>query len=143
MYIYIYIIYIHTYIYIYIYPPLFFQGGCREMCEIWAWDRLKLLLGLIIIIYTYIYIYIYNIFKFTVTPSICCFFGGGVIPSIYIYIYIYVCIYIHIIYIYIYIYIYTDKTSLRLIRRIGGGGKGPHWIDIGFTLDSLVKGFAS
>ena len=24
---------------------------------------------------------------------------------------------------YIYIYIYTDKTSLRLIRRIGGGGK--------------------
>ena len=32
----------------------------------------------------------------------------------------------------------TDNTSLRLIRRIGGGGKGPHWIDIGFTLDSLV-----
>ena len=29
----------------------------------------------------------------------------------------------------------TDKTSLRLIRRIGGGGKGPHWIDIGFTWD--------
>ena len=21
----------------------------------------------------------------------------------------------------------TDNTSLRLIRRIGGGGKGPHW----------------
>ena len=37
----------------------------------------------------------------------------------------------------------TDNTSLRLIRRIGGGGKGPHWIDIGFTLDSLVKGLAS
>ena len=30
----------------------------------------------------------------------------------------------------------TDKTSLWLIRRIGGGGKGPHWIDIGLTLDS-------
>ena len=31
---------------------------------------------------------------------------------------------------------YTDKTSLRLIRRIGGWVKGPHWIDIGLTLDS-------
>ena len=33
------------------------------------------------------------------------------------------------------IYVDTDKTTLRVIRRIGGGGKGPHWIDIGLTLD--------
>ena len=39
-----------------------------------------------------------------------------------IYIYIYIYIYIDI-YIYIYIYIYTDKTSLRLIGRLRGGGR--------------------
>ena len=27
----------------------------------------------------------------------------------------------------------TDNISLRLIRTIVGGGKGPHWFDIGFT----------
>ena len=45
--------------------------------------------------------------------------------------------------IYIYIYIHTDKTSLRLIGRIGGSGWGLTWIyldSLGFIwthLDSL------
>ena len=45
-----------------------------------------------------------------------------------IYIYMYIHIYMNIyIYTYIYIYIYTYKTSLWLIRRLGGGS-GPHRI---------------
>ena len=44
----------------------------------------------------------------------------------YIYIYIFICMYIYIYiykcsHIYIYTYIHTDKTTLRVIRRLWGG----------------------
>ena len=36
----------------------------------------------------------------------------------------------------------TDKTSLWLIRRIGGGGEGPHRILVGFPGFSGLSGFS-